>query len=161
MMHDKSIVCYICGWSHGSLHVYPLVGGLDPRNSGGSGCLILLFSYGVANPFSSSVLSLTPPLRTVCSIQRLAVSICLCVCQALAEPPRRQLYQAPVSMHFLASTIVSAFDEYIWDGFPGGRVSVWLFLQALVHTLSLYFHKIETEGTLPFSFYEATITVVP
>jgi hypothetical protein len=64
-------------------------------------------------------------------------------------------------MHFLASTIVSAFDEYIWDGFPGGRVSVWLFLQALVHTLSLYFHKIETEGTLPFSFYEATITVVP
>jgi hypothetical protein len=37
------------------------------------------------------------------------VSICLCICQALAEPLRRQLYQAPVSMHFLASTIVSGF----------------------------------------------------
>jgi hypothetical protein len=31
-----------------------------------------------------------------------------CICQALAEPPRRQIYQAPFSMDFLASTILSA-----------------------------------------------------
>ena len=23
LMPDKAILCYICGWSHGSLHVYP------------------------------------------------------------------------------------------------------------------------------------------
>jgi hypothetical protein len=40
LMPDKAILCYIYGWSHGSLHVYYLVGGLDPVNSG---WLILLF----------------------------------------------------------------------------------------------------------------------
>ena len=40
LMPDKAILCYICGWSHGSLHVYSLVGGLVP---GSSGWLILLF----------------------------------------------------------------------------------------------------------------------
>jgi hypothetical protein len=34
------------------------------------------------------------------------------LCQALAEPLRRQLYQAPVSMHFLATIIVSAFEIF-------------------------------------------------
>jgi hypothetical protein len=27
---NKAILCYICGWTHGSLHVYFLVGGLVP-----------------------------------------------------------------------------------------------------------------------------------
>nr|AAQ96214.1 LRRGT00001 [Rattus norvegicus]AAS66205.1 LRRG00114 [Rattus norvegicus] len=53
------------------------------------------------------------------SVQWLAASIQLCVCQALAEPLRRQLYQAPVSMHFLASAIESGFGVRIWDGSPG------------------------------------------
>jgi hypothetical protein len=34
---------YICGWCHGSLHVYSLVGGLVPESSGGYGWFILLF----------------------------------------------------------------------------------------------------------------------
>ena len=55
------------------------------------------------------VLSLAPPLETLCSVQWLAVCIYLCICQALAKPLRRQLYQAPVSKHLLASTIVSGF----------------------------------------------------
>jgi hypothetical protein len=29
-MSDKAILCYICGWSHVSPHVYSLVGGLVP-----------------------------------------------------------------------------------------------------------------------------------
>jgi hypothetical protein len=29
-MSDKAILCYKCSWSHGSLHVYSLVGGLVP-----------------------------------------------------------------------------------------------------------------------------------
>ena len=42
-MSDKAIFCYICGWSHGSLHVYSLVGGLVPGNSGDTGWFILWF----------------------------------------------------------------------------------------------------------------------
>jgi hypothetical protein len=50
----------------------------------------------------------------------LAESIPLCICQALAELLRRQLYQAPVSKHLLASSIVYEFGDYMgwilrWD----------------------------------------------
>jgi hypothetical protein len=52
-------------------------------------------------------------------------SICLYICQALAEPLKRQLYQAPVSTHLLASTIVSGFVDCIWKGFyRWGRISM-------------------------------------
>ena len=50
--------------------------------------------------------SLTTPFWTPCSVQWLGVNRCLCICQALAEPLRRQVYQASVSMHFLVSTII-------------------------------------------------------
>jgi hypothetical protein len=40
--------------------------------------------------------SLAPSLGTLCSLQWIIVSIHFCICQALAEPLRRQLYQAPV-----------------------------------------------------------------
>jgi len=99
-------------------------------------------SYGLQTPSAQlvpSVLSLTPPLQTLCSIQWLAVSICLCICQTLAEPLRRQLYQVPVSKHFLASAILSGFGVCISDGFPGGAVSGRPFIQSLLHTLSRYF----------------------
>ena len=43
LMPDKVILCYICSWSHGSFHVYSLVGGLVPGSSRGTGLLILLF----------------------------------------------------------------------------------------------------------------------
>ena len=48
LMPDKVILCYLCGWSHGSLHMYSLVGGLvtgssGESSSGVSGWLILLF----------------------------------------------------------------------------------------------------------------------
>ena len=102
----------------------------------GGGVLVVTYccsSYGAANPFTSSS-PLTPPLGTPCSVQWMAVSIHLCICQALAKPLRRQLKQAPVSKHFLASTIVSGFGDCIWDGSPGGAVSGYL-----LHILSQYF----------------------
>jgi hypothetical protein len=34
LMPDKAILCYICSWSHGSLHVYSLVGVLVPTSYG-------------------------------------------------------------------------------------------------------------------------------
>jgi hypothetical protein len=57
--------------------------------------------------------------------------------KTLAEPLRRQLYQAPVSKHLLASTIVSGFGDCIWNGSPSGTVSGWSFLQSLLHTFSV------------------------
>ena len=43
LIPDKAILCYICSWSHESLHAYSLVGSLVPGSSEGSGWLILLF----------------------------------------------------------------------------------------------------------------------
>jgi hypothetical protein len=104
----------MCGWSHGSLHVYSLVGGLVPGTTLWLVDIIVL-PVGLQIPSAPSVLSLTPtlgtPLGTPCLVQWLTVSICLCICQALTEPLRRQLYQAAVSMYFLPSTIVSGFGE--------------------------------------------------
>jgi hypothetical protein len=137
-MSHKAIHCYTCNWSHGSLHVYPLVGGLVPGSSEGTGWFILLF---LQTPLAPCVLSLAPPLGTLCSVQWMAVSIYFCICQALAEPLRRELYQAPVSKHLLAFTIVSGFGNCIWDGSPGAAVTEWPFLQFLSQTLSLYFFQ--------------------
>jgi hypothetical protein len=74
---------------------------------------IIVYPMGLQTHSIPSVLTVTPPLGTPlgtpCSVQCLAVSMELCICQTLAESLRRQLYQAPVIMHFLASTIVSGF----------------------------------------------------
>jgi hypothetical protein len=85
------------------------------------------------------VLALISPLGSLCSVQCLAVYIHICIGQDLAEPLGRQLYQAPVSKHFLTSTIVSGFGVCMWDGFSGGALSGWPFLQSLLHSLSLHF----------------------
>ena len=92
------------------------------------------------------------------TFQWVAARIHLCICQALAEPLRRQLYQAPVSMHFLASTIVSGFGDCIWAGSPGGAVSEWPFLQSLLHTLSPYFF-IGRHSLLAPKFHDLTYSV--
>jgi hypothetical protein len=67
LMSNKDI-CYICSWSHRSLHVYSLVGGWVPGSSGGSGWFILLFLlWGLQLPSVPWVLSLAPPLGTLCN----------------------------------------------------------------------------------------------
>jgi hypothetical protein len=43
LMPDKAILCYTCVGSHGSHHVYTLIGGLVPERFAVSGWLILLF----------------------------------------------------------------------------------------------------------------------
>jgi hypothetical protein len=75
---------------------------------------IVFLPIGLQTPSAPSVLSLTPPLGSPCSVQWLAASIHICIGQFLAEPLRRQLYQAPVSKYFLASAIVSGFGDCIW-----------------------------------------------
>ena len=54
---------------------------------------------GLQTPSAPWVLSLAPSLVTLCSVQWMTVNIHFCICQALSEPLRRQLYQAPVSKH--------------------------------------------------------------
>jgi hypothetical protein len=90
---------------------------------------------GLQNPSVPWVLSLAPPLGTLYSVQWLAESIRLCICQALADPLRRQIYQASFSKYFLTSKIVSVFDDWIWDWSPGVAVQRWPFLYSLLHTL--------------------------
>jgi hypothetical protein len=96
----------------------------------------VILPRGLQIPSVPSVLSLTP-LRTPCTVQWLAASIHLCIYQALAEPLRRQLYQAPVSKYILPPTVVSGFvtiyrmDPQVEQSLDG--------LQSLLHTLSPYF----------------------
>jgi hypothetical protein len=84
---------------------------------------ILCYIYIYIHPFSSFSPSLTPPSGTPHSDPWLATIICLCICQALADPLKRELYQAPVSKHFLASPTVSGFSVCMWDGSSCGAVS--------------------------------------
>jgi hypothetical protein len=53
LMTNKAILCYIFCWSHGSLHVYSLVGMLVLGSSEGSGWLIFLWGCKPFQPFSS------------------------------------------------------------------------------------------------------------
>jgi hypothetical protein len=130
LMPEKVILCYICSW-------IPFVGVLVPGSSGV--CLIGWYccsAYGVANPFSS----FTPlPNSSIGGASWLAIIIIICICWALAEPLRGQLYQVPVSKHFLASRIVSGFDVCRWDRSLDGALSGWPFLESLFCSLSLHF----------------------
>jgi hypothetical protein len=85
---------------------------------------------GLQTPSAPWVLSLAPSLGTLCSIQWMSVSIHFCICQALAEPLGRQLYQASVSNHLLAFTIVSGFGGCLWDG-PPKWGSLWMVLPSI------------------------------
>ena len=90
---------------------------------------------GLQTPSGPWVFSLAPSLWTLCFDEWMAVSIHFCICQALEEPCRRQLYQLPVSEFSVASTIVSGFGGCLWDrspGAPGRAVSGWSFLQYLL-----------------------------
>ena len=86
---------------------------------------VAILPIGLQTSSAPSVLSLTLPLRSLCSVLWLAASICICIGQALVEPLRGQLYQGPVSKNFLASAVVSVFGVYQWNESLGGAVSEW------------------------------------
>jgi len=86
LMSDKAILCYICSWSHGFLHVYSFFVGLSLGVLGVWLVDTVVLPMGLQIPSAPSVLSLTPSLGTPCSVKWLAVSIRFCVCQTLAEP---------------------------------------------------------------------------
>jgi hypothetical protein len=126
LMPDKAILCHICNWSHGVLHIFGWW--FSPWELWGVQLVdIVVLPMGLQTPPAPSVFPLTPPLGTLCSIWWLAESIHIYIGQALAEPLRGQPYQAPVSKCFLASATVSGFGACRWDGSPGGAVSGWPF----------------------------------
>jgi hypothetical protein len=51
---------------------------------------------GLQTPSESWELYIAPSLGTLCSVQWMTVTIHFCICQALVEPLRRQLYQQPL-----------------------------------------------------------------
>jgi len=142
LMLNNAILCYICSWSHGSLHVDSLFSGSVPGSSHGVWLVdIVVLPMELQSPSAPSVLSLGPPLTSSCSVQWLASTLLICISRALAESLRRHPYLATVSKYFLASAIVTRFGGCIWEASPGGAVSGWPFLQSLLHSLSLYFRS--------------------
>jgi hypothetical protein len=115
---------------------YSFVDGLVPGSSGRAWLIdIVVLPMGLQTTSTPSVPSLTPLLETLCSVQWLAANIHLCFCNALSGPLRRQPYQAPFSMHFLVSTIVSGFGNCIGNESSGVTVSGWSYLQSLLNAL--------------------------
>jgi hypothetical protein len=67
---------------------------------------------GVQAPSAPWVLSLAPSLGTLCSVQWLAVSIHFSICQALAEPLRRQLINQRADSPLKLKTQVSVINFF-------------------------------------------------
>jgi hypothetical protein len=88
---------------------------------------IVLLPMWLQSPSALSVLPLTLPLGYQCSVRWWAISICICIGQAVAEHHRNQLHQASVSKCFLESAIVSGFGVSKWVGSLGGAISRWPF----------------------------------
>jgi hypothetical protein len=111
----------------------------------------LLLFLCVCNPFNSLGSFSNSFFMTLCSVQWLAVNIHLCICKALAGPLRRQSDQAPFSMHFLASTIVSGFDNCTGDGQSLDGLSFSLCSTLYLHIGSCeYFVLLRSTHTLVF-----------
>jgi hypothetical protein len=122
--------------------MYSLVGGLVPGSFAGARgvgrwgvwgvggnpvwLILLLYccsSYEVANPFSSY--SPSPKSNVwLCT----STFVLVLLCQSLSGD------SSTVSKHFMASAIVSGFPVSRWDGSLCGAVSVWPFLQFLLHS---------------------------
>ena len=102
-------------------------------------------------PSAPIVLSLTPLLRTLQSVQCLAVIIWLCVCTALARPHRRQPYLANFSKYFLAAIIMYGFGDTIWGEYLGGKVSGCASLQSLCYTTHFSYKFSPMYILFPFS----------
>jgi hypothetical protein len=93
----------------------------------------LCFHIRLPSPSVSSALPLTLLLRSTSSVQCLAVNICICLSQVLAESLREQPYQAPHCKHVLALAIVLGFGVCQWNRLHSAVVSKCPFLQCLFH----------------------------
>ena len=99
---EKTILCYICSWSH----VYSLVGGLVSGSSGGGGGVwlidIVVLPMRLQKPLAPSVLPLTPPLRSPCYSEgwlQVSVFVLVRLWQSLSRDIHIRLLSARASWH--------------------------------------------------------------
>jgi len=134
----NAILCYICGWIHGSLHVYSLVGGLVPWSSGASGGWYCS-SYGVANPFNS----FSPFFNSSPGVHMLSLMVSCKHFNLYQQGSGRASQETSISgscqQALLGINNSVEFSGCIWRGSPGRAVSGWPFLEFLLYCLSLYF----------------------
>ena len=97
MIAEQAIFCYICSQRH-KLWGYSIIP-------------IVVPPIVLQRPLASWVFSLAPPLGALCSNPQLTVSLHFCICQALAQPHKKQVYQGPVNKILLAYAIVSVFGD--------------------------------------------------
>jgi hypothetical protein len=108
--------------SHNHMVLLPLCGVFQLKLSQWkSGRLLLSWHLGLSGCYPQFPIPhlFSPPLGFLWSVQWLVAILSICISQDLAEPLRSQLYEAPVSKHFLASAIVSGFGVSRWG-------SVWM-----------------------------------
>ena len=108
---------------------------------------IAVLSMGLQTPSAPSVLSLTPPLGTRYSVQWLAASIHLCNFKALAGPLRRQLCQAPVTVHFLAFVTVYGMDPQLGQSLDSLPSVSALHFVSIFAPLSILFPLLRKTGS--------------
>jgi hypothetical protein len=127
LMSDKVTLNYICIWSHGSLHVHSLVGGLVPGSTGWSSQLMLFFLWGCSQPLCSSSPSTSSPSRVVelslmvgSKHPYLHWSVAGRTSQGIATPDSCQ--QVP-----FGNSNTVGFSVCRQDGSPGGAVPGWPF----------------------------------
>ena len=97
LMSNKDILCHIHMWPAPWVPPCVFFGWWSsPRELRGV-CPVdtVAPSMGLQTPLAPSVPSPSPPSGTPTTVQWLAESFCLCICQALAEPLRRQPYCLP------------------------------------------------------------------
>ena len=103
LMSNKAILCHICGWSHGSLHVYSSVGGPVSGSLRESGQLTLLLPpWGCKTPqLLQSLLQLLP--QGLCSQSngwlQSSASLFVRLWQSLSGDSHTRLLSANTSWH--------------------------------------------------------------
>jgi hypothetical protein len=93
LMSDNAILCYICSWSHVSLHVYVLFGWwFSPWEIWRVWLVdIFILSMGLQTLSAPPVLYLTPPLGLCTHSNGWPSPISLCICQHSGDSYNRLL----------------------------------------------------------------------
>jgi len=124
---NKAILCYIFSWGMGVPYVH-FGWWFIPGELWLVGIVVLIGMWTTLVP---TVLPLTPPMRTLFSVQWLATRFYLCICHALAETLRRHQYQTPVSMYLLASPIVTGFGGFMYVGWIPMWARLWMVIPSV------------------------------
>ena len=133
LMPDKEALSYICGWSLRPAWVCSLVGGSFFGSSQWSRLVDTVALPKGCHPFQFLQSSLFLFHRGPTSVQCLAVDVCICLSQVLVEPLKGQQCQILICKHNIASVTAPGFGSFPWDESQVAQVTVWPFLQSLIH----------------------------